>query len=59
MNPAHMEDIPHGENVRRGVRKEFCRRGHKMVETRVVSKSGRSCCGVCWEAYKKRKKIAI
>lgn len=55
VNPAHLEAVTHKENIWRGRAKAFCRKGHRLAETRRVYKNGRSVCGVCDDAKKTAK----
>lgn len=55
-NPAHLEDVPGAENLRRGIgfagqnhRKTHCNRGHEFTpdNTRITPRGTRDCLACC------------
>ena len=61
-NPAHLEAVPHGVNVRRGAksfeRSGTCRRGHDVTVPGVLVSNGggNRICGVC-RSERRRKQV--
>jgi hypothetical protein len=65
VNPAHLEAIPHSENIRRGKSpsalnrlKTHCKRGHAYTQENTHIHNGERHCRTCWKinARKKRKR---
>ena len=67
MNPDHMEAVTFAENVRRGVKRDYCKRGHPQIpENRYAynckgkrKERCKLCIPIQTEAWKRRKAKAI
>jgi hypothetical protein len=60
VNPNHLEEVEHRENMKRA-RKEFCLRGHKFDETntRISSTTGRRVCRTCAREWMANKRAVV
>ena len=47
VNPAHLEPVTPSENVRRGLTRDSCRKGHPFEDWNIQMKGGRRRCKTC------------
>ena len=47
VNPAHLEPVTLSENVRRGLTRDSCRKGHPFEDWNIQMKAGRRRCKTC------------
>lgn len=63
VNPDHLEPVPCGENIRRGLTGKwqkpwaYCSKGHEMTDENTRIMSGRRRCVTCYEDRKTAKRV--